>query len=108
MTTWPNNRVVTLVRHGKIAGAAALYGRTDVALSETGRAELLQALNAIHQHTTIAKIITSPLQRCALAAEHFAQQHQIPFALEPRIQEINLCEWEGISFDELVSELCKH
>jgi alpha-ribazole phosphatase len=99
-----NNRVITLVRHGKIAGAAALYGCTDVALSETGRAELLQALKAIHQHTAISELIASPLQRCALAAEHFAQQHQIPFALEPRFQEINFGEWDGIAFDELGSE----
>jgi len=99
-----NNRVITLVRHGKIAGAAALYGCTDVALSETGRAELLQALKAIHQHTAISELIASPLQRCTLAAEHFVQQHQIPFALEPRFQEINFGEWDGIAFDELGSE----
>lgn len=104
MSSVPNKRVITLLRHGKIAGAAGLYGRTDVPLSETGRADLQHALASIHQHTAINCIISSPLQRCATVAQEFAAQHSLPLVIEPNLQEMHFGIWDGIPFDELGDE----
>lgn len=100
----PNNRVITLVRHGKIAGAAGLYGHTDVPLSATGRDDLQRALVSIHQHTAISHIISSPLQRCAQVAHEFAAHYSLPLIIEPDLQEMYFGVWDGIPFDELGNE----
>lgn len=99
-----DKRVITLVRHGKITGAAGLYGSTDIPLSETGCKDLERALTVIDKHTAINHIISSPLQRCATVARAFATQHSLPFTIEPGLQEMHFGIWDGIPFDDLGDE----
>lgn len=104
MSNMLDKRVFTLVRHGKTTGAAGLYGSTDVPLSETGCKDLERTLIAIHKHTAINQIISSPLQRCTTVARAFAAQHSLPFTIEPDLQEMHFGIWDGVPFDELGDE----
>ena len=97
-------KLITLVRHGKVAGPAALYGHTDIALSADGYRDLLNRLNSLHAQTPINKLISSPRLRCLQVAQEFSVQHQIPLHTEENLQEMDFGIWDGIPFDELGDE----
>ena len=96
--------IITLVRHGKVAGPAALYGCTDIALSADGHRDLLRTLNSLHAQTPINQLISSPRLRCLQVAHEFSAQYQIPFHAEENLQEMHFGIWDGIPFDELGDE----
>ena len=96
--------IITLVRHGKIAGPAALYGRTDIALSAAGHSDLTRALNNLHAQTPIGHLISSPRVRCLHVAQEFSTKHKIPLRTEDNLQEMDFGIWDGIPFDELGDE----
>ena len=95
---------ITLVRHGKVDGPAALYGRTDIALSAVGRSDLTRALNSLHTQTPITHIISSPRLRCAQVAQEFSTLNTIPLHIEDNLQEMDFGVWDGIPFDQLGDE----
>jgi alpha-ribazole phosphatase len=95
---------ITLVRHGKVAGPAALYGRTDIALSAAGHSDLTRTLNNLHMQTLINHLISSPRIRCLQVAQEFSVQHKIPLRTEVNLQEMDFGIWDGIPFDELGDE----
>lgn len=94
-----NNRIITLIRHGKVNGPAALYGATDIAMSSTGADELQRNIERIHQQNPITHITSSPLVRCAMPAQFFAQQHQLPINIIDNLKEMHFGEWDGIPFE---------
>jgi len=96
--------IITLVRHGKVAGPAALYGRTDIALSAAGHSDLTRTLSNLHAHTHISHLISSPRIRCLQVAQEFSAQHKIPLRTEEDLQEMDFGIWDGIPFDELGDE----
>ncbi|MDR7091881.1 histidine phosphatase family protein [Cellvibrio fibrivorans] len=96
--------IITLVRHGKVAGPAALYGRTDIALSAAGHNDLTHALNNLHMQTPIHHLISSPRLRCFQVAQEFSAQYKIPLHTEDNLQEMDFGIWDGIPFDELGDE----
>jgi len=96
--------IITLVRHGKVAGPAALYGRTDIAISPTGHSDLTRTLNSLHAQTPIEYLISSPRIRCLQVAQEFSTQHKIPLRTEANLQEMDFGIWDGIPFDELGDE----
>ena len=95
---------ITLIRHGKVAGPAALYGRTDIALSTTGHSDLTRTLNNLHTQNPISQIISSPRIRCLQVAQEFSTDHKIPLTIEDNLQEMDFGIWDGIPFDELGDE----
>ena len=97
-------RNFSFVRHGKVDGPAALYGKTDIALSIRGQQELLAGLERLHQETFIDYIFSSPLQRCAQTAENFAAHHQRPISKMNELQECNFGDWDGVDFNLLQSQ----
>lgn len=97
-------RCFSFVRHGKVDGPAALYGKTDIAASARGQQELLAALERLHQENPIDFIVSSPLQRCAQTAEEFATHHLLPITLEPDLQECDFGAWDGVDFSALQSQ----
>ncbi len=99
-----STRLITLIRHGKVDGPAGLYGRTDIALSNTGRNDLQQALNNVHQQTSITQVISSPLQRCASIAHIFSTQYGLPLFIKTDLQEMDFGRWDGVAFDALGDE----
>lgn len=96
-----STQVITLLRHGQVAGAAALYGHTDVALSDLGRDNLRAAFNNIHSKLPIDGIISSPLQRCAEISRAFAVEKMIDYHLNAQFKEMHFGDWDGIAFDKL-------
>lgn len=98
------SKLITLVRHGKVAGQAALYGRTDIALSAAGHTDLTRTLNNLHVQTPIHHLISSPKVRCLKVAQEFSSQHKIPLHTEVNLQEMDFGIWDGIPFDELGDE----
>lgn len=86
---------IDLVRHGPVAGPAALYGWTDVPLHQSQPACLEWLSTQSYQ-----QILTSPLQRCRQSAETQAQRLQLELVIEPDLKEMNFGLWDGVPFDE--------
>jgi alpha-ribazole phosphatase len=96
--------IITLVRHGKVAGPAALYGRTDIPLSATGHSDLTRTLKNLHTQSPISQLITSPKVRCLQVAQEFSTQHNIPLRIEDNLHEMDFGIWDGVPFDALGDE----
>jgi alpha-ribazole phosphatase len=96
--------IITLVRHGKVAGPAALYGRTDIPLSTAGYNDLQRTLSSLHAQTPISHLISSPRLRCLQVAQEFSTQYTIPLRTEDKLQEMDFGIWDGVPFDELGDE----
>lgn len=94
-------RHFSFVRHGKVNGPAALYGKTDIAPSIRGQQELLSGLARLHQEIPIDYIFTSPLQRCMQTAEEFSTHHLLPISAMKELQECNFGDWDGVDFNFL-------
>jgi broad specificity phosphatase PhoE len=86
---------IDLVRHGPVAGPAALYGRTDVVLQEKSPECLSWLFTQSYQH-----ILSSPLQRCRHTAEVQAKRLQLELVIEPDFKEMNFGLWDGVAFDQ--------
>lgn len=96
--------LITLVRHGKVAGPAALYGRTDIALSAAGYADVTRTLQNVHAHSPVSQVISSPRQRCLTVAQEFSAQHRIALQIEENLREMDFGVWDGVPFDALGNE----
>lgn len=96
--------IITLIRHGKVDGPAALYGRTDIPLSSTGHRDLTRTLSNLHAQTPIDQMISSPRIRCSQVAHAFSVEHEIPLRTEDKLQEMDFGIWDGIPFDALGDE----
>lgn len=94
-------RHFSFVRHGKVNGPAALYGKTNIVSSTRGQQELFAGLERLHQEMPIDYIFTSPLQRCAQTAEEFATHHLLPISTMDELQECNFGDWDGVDFNLL-------
>ena len=97
-------RIFSLVRHGQVAGPAALYGHSDIALSDEGRTNLQRCLTQLHAALPCAALICSPLIRCAAVGQGFAREHDIELRLKPELREMNFGQWDGIAFDAMPTE----
>jgi hypothetical protein len=98
-----NKRIFSLVRHGQVAGPAALYGHSDIALSHAGQTTLQQCLNMLHAALPCAALLSSPLIRCAAVAQSFARAHELRLQFEPELREMNFGQWDGIAFDAMAT-----
>src|SRR5262245_4016861 len=83
---------VDLLRHGACQGGYIYRGRTDVELSPEGWRQMEQALDTSGGWQ---RVVTSPLLRCRIFAQHCAEQLRLPLAVIPELQEINFGTWEG-------------
>jgi len=91
---------ISLVRHVKVVGPAALYGATDIMPDSQQNCLLLTQLTALQQQGSGYDLVfTSPLKRCRLVAELFAQQNETPLQCIDNLQEINFGDFDGIPFD---------
>lgn len=88
---------IDMLRHGECEGGHCYRGKTDVALSDRGYAQMLNSLKNIA--TPWSYLVSSPLQRCALFAEKLSTQYDIPLQFEKRIEELHFGDWEGRDID---------
>lgn len=94
-------KIFTLLRHGQVNGEPALYGHTDIALSEQGYSDVAAALARTHAQSPIHSVVSSPLIRCAAAAHAFTEQQGMPLQLEPQLKEMHFGHWDGLAFATL-------
>jgi len=93
---------LALLRHGETPWTQdkRVQGRTDVALSDRGRAAL--AARRLPTGWVLAPVASSPLTRCQQSAAALGLQR---VTVEPRLIEMDWGEWEGRRLAELRAEL---
>jgi broad specificity phosphatase PhoE len=96
---------LTLVRHGETDGQSSIryYGRTDVALSPLGRAQM-ERVRAALAARRFAAVYTSTLSRASEAARIISKAAS-GTVLKPMtiagFDEIDFGEWEGLTVEEI-------
>ena len=84
------------LRHGETSLSHTLRGKTDDALTAKGWAQMQSTIAQAEQVSQAWDVIySSPLQRCRLFAEQWAEQKQLPLYIEPNLQEMDFGEWEA-------------
>ena len=104
MTAAPPRRL-WLVRHGETEGQSSIrfHGRNDVALSETGRAQI-RALAPWLRDVPFVRVVHSPLRRAAESAHILAAACGLAPALlqaDERLREISFGDCEGMTAEEI-------
>ena len=90
------------LRHGETNLSHTLRGRTDDALTAKGWTQMRSTITQAEQLRQVWDVIySSPLQRCRLFAEQWAEQKQLPLYIEPNLQEMDFGEWEAQSTERL-------
>lgn len=74
------------------------YGRLDLPPGPDFADEAAAAVAAL---PPVARILTSPLVRCRVLAEHLGALRGLPVEVEPRLIEIDFGRWEGTPWDAL-------
>jgi len=90
--------IIDLIRHVKVNGNAALYGKTDIAPSLNDNQQLV---NQLINRESYDVVISSPLQRCWLLAEQLANTLNKPLFCLEALQEIDFGIYDGIAFNDI-------
>lgn len=93
--------VFDLVRHGKVNGKPALYGSSDIKVSEEGHEQLL---SQHHHFIGASRIISSPLQRCLYSARILADELDLKLNTAPTLAECHFGELDGVPFDDATEQ----
>ena len=83
-----------LLRHGETELGGGLRGSLDDALTPLGWAQMRDAVKGGGPWD---RIVSSPLQRCALFARELSAQLDIPLSFDKNLQELHFGAWEGQS-----------
>ena len=96
---------VLLVRHGLTAMTGpVLAGRTPgVDLDERGRAQAVAVAQRL-AGVAIARIVSSPLERCQQTAEAIANERGVAVDTDPRLIECGYGDWTGQEIKKLLKE----
>ena len=81
-------------REGKLAG------QRDVALNDEGIAQG-QAAAAKLGSIAVAEVLSSPLLRALQTAEIIGQRFGIEVARDPRLTDIRVGQWEGMTYEQI-------
>jgi broad specificity phosphatase PhoE len=94
-----------LVRHGTHALVGkVLAGRMPgVVLSPEGRAQAAQLADRFASNP-VARVLSSPLERCRETAEAIAARLRLAVEVEPALNEIDCGEWTGRDFASLAGD----
>ncbi len=88
---------IDCLRHGDVVGGQKYRGITDDPVRDKG----WQAMQAMTKEKSWQQIISSPLQRCAAFAHHYAQTSSTPLQLNHAFQEYNFGDWDGLTISEI-------
>jgi len=93
---------LTLVRHTRPDVAEGVcYGRTDLALAAGTEAAFAEVLAALEPPTVV---VSSPLRRCRLLAQHIARACGVGLTLDADFTEMDFGTWEGLRWDAIGPE----
>ena len=93
---------VDFLRHGEPEGGDVLRGRVDHPLSEVGWSQMQKAAALTAQRKlspstpSWTHLISSPLQRCRVFAEHLAGVTALELQVAQQWQEIDYGDWDGM------------
>ncbi|NKF21003.1 histidine phosphatase family protein [Solimonas marina] len=85
------------LRHGETTRPGCYLGRTDAPLTVAGMAQMRAATTAM----PCARIVSSPLRRCADFARSLAALRALPLSFDPRLRELDFGAWDGVPVAEL-------
>ena len=94
-----------LIRHGEPEASVKgrCYGKLDVGLSDSGRAQMARVVEAFKASTTtLDAVYTSPRRRAREGAEMLSGDGEI--SVDRRLSEINFGELEGLTYDEAAEQ----
>ncbi|MCF4998299.1 histidine phosphatase family protein [Pseudomonas syringae] len=86
--------ILHLLRHGETELGGGLRGSLDDALTELGWAQMRAA---VIKQGPWDRLVSSPLQRCALFAHELGEQLGLSVQLDKDLQELHFGAWEGQS-----------
>lgn len=96
MTRAPEPILVTVLRHGEVAGPAHVFrGVTDVPLTPQGQGQMAAIIDAVGP---FARIASSPLRRCRAFAETLTEASSSGLELLPAMAEMAFGAWEGLTW----------
>lgn len=87
--------ILHLMRHGAPLEEGLLLGRTDLPATDEG----LNACYAMAAQLSFDRVVTSPLLRACIAAEHIAAHAGVALVKDERWQEMDFGAWDGLSSD---------
>ena len=91
---------IDLLRHGETLAGSVYLGRSDAPLSEHGYRQMAEVLpDAPRYHA----VLSSPLARCVVFAQDYAQRHGMPLHRDARFREMDFGEWDGRSASEIAA-----
>lgn len=93
-----------LIRHPRpLVAPGICYGSSDLAADPAHQAQVLAALQPEVQAALAsgARLISSPLQRCAALAHALAERLDCPIETDPRLQEMDFGQWELRSWTDI-------
>lgn len=93
---------IYLVRHGKVDGLPALYGRTDISVAQKENERILQQLQTLN--ITAEQVISSPLSRCFTLAQLYAESVGASVHRYAALKEMAFGDVDGVCFDELYQD----
>jgi broad specificity phosphatase PhoE len=93
-----------LVRHGVTDWhrERKLLGQRDIPLNDTGLAQAAAAASALAE-LEITDVISSPMMRAVQTAEVIGNQFGIQVARDPRLSDLRVGKWEGMSYDQIAT-----
>ena len=93
---------IDLIRHGEPSGGDVFRGRVNPPLTDLGR---WQFRERVRRHACAwDRIISSPLIRCAEAADQLAAELALPLTLDQEWIEIHFGDWEGRLVKDVLAE----
>ncbi len=96
---------IYLIRHGQVVGHEnpSYNGHADVALTEFGVSQYHQLRERLAGEG-ITACYSSDLSRCAIGAAIICKSLGITPTLDPRLRELNIGIWEGMTWSEIVEK----
>jgi broad specificity phosphatase PhoE len=96
---------VFLIRHGETDWSRdrRILGQRDIGLNADGLNQARAAALAL-KPLDITEVIASPLLRTVQSAEVVAGLFDLEVARDPRLGEIHIGRWEGMSYDAVVAD----
>ena len=97
---------LSLIRHGETIWnrAGRWQGHADPELTESGRAgaeRLADEMAAEHLAAPWHRVYSSDLRRARETAERLAERLALPLAVDPRLRELDVGRWTGLTRPEI-------
>ncbi|WP_428087863.1 histidine phosphatase family protein [Candidatus Thioglobus sp.] len=92
---------LSLLRHGESVGGRIYRGNQDDKLTAKGWQQMLDST----QNQSWDLIVSSPLLRCQIFAQHLKDQQQSKLALDDGFIELGFGDWQGLSAAQIGQNL---